>query len=271
MESTMAMAAFRSPTSPRQEGFGQLATAPSRKESLAIVSTGSRLCGVAAYTAALRRQLSDAFDITVFDLDQYLLRSRHGRDIYRRFCWLSAAAPRLSVTFHTLLMPPHFDVTGFVKALATGKFKTAARLQADFNRAGLLSYGIARQLRRMQRQKQVSAIVHNRRDRYDATCLYGIRLVFDHPLSFLGAGEVEAIRGGAARRRFAMLDDWPPDATLIGVFGFLNEYKGIGTAIQALHYLPDNHHLLIFGGIHPREIAPRQPRHPYIASLFDDA
>ncbi len=303
----MAMAAFRSPTSPRQEGFGQLATAPSRKESLAIVSTGSRLCGVAAYTAALRRQLSDAFDITVFDLDQYLLRSphrrvrkladrhikeicdaigrfdvvnlqlehgtlgRHGRDIYRRFCWLSAAAPRLSVTFHTLLMPPHFDVTGFVKALATGKFKTAARLQADFNRAGLLSYGIARQLRRMQRQKQVSAIVHNRRDRYDATCLYGIRLVFDHPLSFLGAGEVEAIRGGAARRRFAMLDDWPPDATLIGVFGFLNEYKGIGTAIQALHYLPDNHHLLIFGGIHPREIVPGQPRHPYIASLFDDA
>jgi hypothetical protein len=28
---------------------------------------------------------------------------------------------------------------------------------------------------------------------------------------------------------------------------------------------------LIFGGVHPREIAPRQPRHPYIASLFDDA
>src|SRR5712692_6651747 len=142
MESTMAMAAFRSPTSPSQEGFGQLATAPSRKESLAIVSTGSRLCGVAAYTAALRRQLGDAFDITVFDLDQYLLRSphrrvrtladrhikeicgeirrldvvnlhlehvtlrRYGRDIYRRFCWLTAAAPRLSVFFLILLLPP---------------------------------------------------------------------------------------------------------------------------------------------------------------------
>jgi len=301
------MPAFRSLTLLRPEGFGQLGTAPSRKESLAIVSTSSRLCGIAAYTAALQRQLTDAFDITVFDLDQYLLRSphrrvrkiadrhikeicdairrfdvvnlqlehgtlgRHGRDIYRRFCWLTAAAPRLSVTFHTLMTPPHSDTTGFVKALVTGKFKTAARLQADFNRASLLSYGIARQLRRMQRRKQVSAIVHNPRDRYDARCLYGIRHVFDHPLSFLAAGEVAALRSGAQRRRFAMLDDLPPDATLIGVFGFLNEYKGLGTAIQALHYLPENHHLLIFGGVHPREIVPGQARHPYIASLFDHA
>ncbi len=303
----MAKPAFRSPNSLHREGFGQLAAPPSRKESLAIISAGSRLCGIAAYTAALRRQLGDAFDITVFDLDQYLLRSRHrrvrtladrhikdicgeirrfdvvnlqlehgtlgrhGRDIYRRFCWLTAAAPRLSVTFHTLLMPPHFDATGFLKALATGRFKTAARLQADFSRAGLLSYGIARQLRRIQRQKQVSAIVHNRRDLYDARCLYGIRHVFDHPLSFLGAAEVEAILGGAQRRRFAMLDHLPADAVLIGAFGFLNEYKGVGTAIQALHYLPENHHLLIFGGVHPREIVPGQPRHPYIASLFDRA
>jgi glycosyltransferase involved in cell wall biosynthesis len=303
----MTMSAFRSPTSLRPEGFGRLATAPSRKESLAIVSTASRLCGIGAYTAALRRQLSDAFDITVFDLDQYLLRSPHrrvrkladrhikdiceairrfdvvnlqlehgtlgrnGRDIYRRFCWLTAAAPRLSVTFHTLLMPPNFDAARFLKALAMGKFDTAARLQADFSRTSLLSYGIARQLRRMQRQKQVSAIVHNRRDRYDAQCLYGVRHVFDHPLSFLGAAEVEAVRSGAQRRHFAMLDDLPTDARLIGVFGFLNEYKGIGTAIQALHYLPENHHLLIFGGVHPREIVPGRPRHPYIASLFDDA
>jgi glycosyltransferase involved in cell wall biosynthesis len=68
-----------------------------------------------------------------------------------------------------------------------------------------------------------------------------------------------------------MLDDLPSDAVMIGVFGFLNEYKGIGTAIQALQYLPNNHHLLVFGGIHPQEIAARQPRHPYISSLFEGA
>jgi len=303
----MTMPVFRIPTSLRPAGFGQRATPPSRKESLAIVSPGSKLCGIAAYTAALQRQLSDAFEITVFDLNQYLLRSphhrvrkladrhikevcrairrfdvvnlqlehgtlgRYGRDIYRRFCWLTEAAPRLSVTFHTLPLPPSFDSTAFMKALATGRLKTAARMQADFHRAHLLSSGIARQLRRAQRRKQVSAVVHNRRDRYDASCLYGIRQVYDHPLSFLGAADAEALRNGASRQRFAMLDDLPPDTALIGVFGFLNEYKGIGTAIQALRYLPENHHLLIFGGIHPHEIVEGRPRHPYIASLFDDA
>ena len=61
------------------------------------------------------------------------------------------------------------------------------------------------------------------------------------------------------------------NAVLVGVFGFLNEYKGITTAIQALRYLPANHHLLIFGGVHPQEIAHRQPRHPYISTLFEHA
>jgi glycosyltransferase involved in cell wall biosynthesis len=303
----MAMPAFRSRTSLHPAGFTRHAAPPSRKQSLAIVSTSSKLCGIAAYTAALRRQLADAFDITVFDLDQYLLRSpyrrvrrlgdrhikeicrairrfdvvnlqleygtlgRYSHDIYRRFCWLTEAAPRLSVTFHTLLMPPGFDTTGFLKALAMLRFKTAARMQADFRRTRKLSHGIARQLRRIQRHKQVSAIVHNRRDLHDARYLYGVRQVFDHPLSYLGAGEVEAIRGDASRDRFAMLADLPNDAVLIGVFGFLNEYKGIGTAIEALQYLPANHHLLIFGGVHPHEIVSHQPRHPYISSLFDNA
>jgi hypothetical protein len=188
----MAMPAFRSNTSIHPEGYGQLATMPSRKESLAIVSTSSKLCGIAAYTAALRRQLDDAYDITVFDLDQYLMRNphrsvrkladrhikeicgairrfdivnlqleygtlgRYGSDIHRRFCWLTEAAPRLSVSFHTLLMPPGFDATGFTKALLTFKFKTTARMQADFRRTHLLSRGIARQLRRVQRHKPVS-------------------------------------------------------------------------------------------------------------------
>src|SRR5262249_33981468 len=141
MESTVAPSLFRSPTALHPEGFGRLASPPAAKPSLAIVATSSKLCGVAAYTAVLRRQLGDAFDITMFDLDQYLLRSRHrrvrrlanhhireisaalprfdyvnlqleygtlgryGSDIYHRFCALTAAAPRLSVTFHSLLMP----------------------------------------------------------------------------------------------------------------------------------------------------------------------
>jgi glycosyltransferase involved in cell wall biosynthesis len=303
----MAISAFRSPVLFDRERSKPAAAPPSRRETLAVISTTSRLCGIAAYTAALQRQLDDAFEITVFDLNQYLMRNphrrvrrladrhikeicrqlrgfdavnlqleygtlgRYGNDIYRRFRWLTEAAPRLSVTFHTLLMPPAFDAATFAKALATLRFKSAVRMRAEYHRAHLLSYGIARQLRRLQRRKPTSAIVHNRRDLHDARYLYGIRQVFDHPLSFLGGAEAAAIRDGASRQRFAILDELAPDAVLLGVFGFLNEYKGLGTAIQTLQHLPKNYHLLIFGGLHPHEIAPRQPLHPYIASLFHQA
>ncbi|MGE0259428.1 MAG: hypothetical protein AB7T18_11805, partial [Alphaproteobacteria bacterium] len=296
---------FRAAGAHRVGRASPVAGPPPRKETLAIVSTGSKLCGIAAYTAAVRRQLDDIFDITVFDLNQYLMRNpnprvqkladrqvkeicrairqfdavnlqleygtlgRFGPDIYRRFCWLTDAAPRLSVTFHSLQAQPIFDLAAFAKALATFKFKTAAQMHGSFRRAHLLSHGIARQLRRVQGHKQVSAIVHNRRDRNDVRYLYGIRDVFDHPLAYLSLHETEGLRGRASRRDFPMLDALPDDAVLIGVFGFINEYKGIATAIQALQHLPMNYHLLIFGGVHPQEIAARQPRHPYISKLFE--
>jgi hypothetical protein len=124
----------------------------------------------AAYTAALERQLADAFDITVFDLDQYLMGSRQrrvrrladrqvkqigralhgfdlvnlqlehgtlgrsGSDIFRRFCWLTKAAPRLMVTFHSLPLPPAFDAAAFFRAVATLNFKAAAQLHSSFRR-----------------------------------------------------------------------------------------------------------------------------------------
>jgi glycosyltransferase involved in cell wall biosynthesis len=68
-----------------------------------------------------------------------------------------------------------------------------------------------------------------------------------------------------------MFSRLPEDAVLVGVFGFLDEYKGFGTAIRALHHLPKNYHLLIFGGIHPNQIAGHGPVHPYLASLFGEA
>jgi len=136
------MFAFRARVGSGLQAFSNAAVPPPRKERLAIVATGSKLCGIAAYTAALQRQLGDSFDIRLFELDQYLMRSPYKRvrkladaqineicrqlrifdavnlqleygtlggdakDRYRRFCWLAAAAPRLSVTFHTLLRPP---------------------------------------------------------------------------------------------------------------------------------------------------------------------
>ena len=105
--------------------------------------------------------------------------------------------------------------------------------------------------------------------RLDERHLHDFRRVFDHPLSFLSSGDVETVMSHASRRRFTQLDPLPKDAKLIGVFGFLNDYKGFGTVVRALHHLPDDYHLLIFGGVHPNEIAARTAVHPYVASLLD--
>lgn len=272
---------------------------------LALISTYSELCGIAAYTRSLEKQLADVFDVTVFDLNQYLLRNTHrrvrkfgdrhiveicrelkdfdavnlqlehgtlgrrARDIFRRFSWIARAAPRLSVTFHTMIDATAFDYGRWLRAIMQFRFGEAAAMRSDYNRAHLLSAGIATRLRRAQRFKPVAIVVHTRRDMWHMRYVHGLRNVYDHPLSFLSGSEVDAIRSTASRRRFPMLDAVPSDARLVGVFGFIGRYKGFETVIRALHHLPPDHHLLIFGGVHPNEIRAHQPIDPVVSSLFE--
>jgi hypothetical protein len=156
--------------SPRamDEPTGNIAALPMRRPRLAIVSTRNTLCGIAAYTQALERHFADVFDITVFDLDQYLLRGRHLRvralgdrhikdicrdlarfeavnlqleygtlgasasDVCRRFSWLVTAAPQVSVTFHSLTRPPIFPLADFAKAIFTIRWRTALDIADAF-------------------------------------------------------------------------------------------------------------------------------------------
>src|SRR5580698_173059 len=172
--------------SPPDGPSASLAALPPRRRRLAIVSTRNKLCGIAAYTHALERQLADLFDLTVFDLDQYLLRGRHRRvralgdrhikdicaeiagfdavnlqlefgtlgrsakDIHRRFRWLVDASPRLSVTFHTLKRPSDFSWADFLHAIVKLKWQRAGGLRAGYARERTLSEGIAKQLRYAQ-------------------------------------------------------------------------------------------------------------------------
>lgn len=272
---------------------------------LAVVSTYNSLCGIASYTRSLEKTLEDVFDITVFNLDQYLLRATHRRvrrfadrhvreicreirefdavnlqlehgtlgsvrrDIHRRFCWILRAAPRISVTFHTVFVTEAFDYWTYAKELGRFNLTKATALIRNYRRARLLSAGIAKQLRRAQKIKPVSVIVHTRRDHAHMKYVYGLRNVFDHPLSFLSTADIAAVHETATRRRFAILDEVSDEAKLIGVFGFFGRYKGFETVIRALHHLPEQYHLLIFGGVHPNEIKAHQTIDPVLSSLFE--
>jgi glycosyltransferase involved in cell wall biosynthesis len=271
---------------------------------LAIVSTYDELCGIAGYTRALEAQLRPHMDVTVFNLDQYLLRSPHRRvqklgdahiadiaaqlrdfdsvniqlehgtlgrmprPILRRFARLAKAAPALSVTFHTVLSDNPLPWEEIWRHLRRGAISAAGATISDNIRAGLLSRGLYGLLRRMQHRKPVQAILHTKRDMRLLRDVYRLRHVHHHPLSFVDAPRAQAIRAAATREPLPALRNIPDGAKLIGSFGFLSPYKGFETAIRALRHLPDDHHLLIFGGIHPQTIRRNQPLDPYIAELL---
>jgi glycosyltransferase involved in cell wall biosynthesis len=142
-------------------------------------------------------------------------------------------------------------------------------MRSAYMRANRLSAGIARRLRRAQRFKPVALVVHTRRDLLHMKYVHGMRNVYDHPLSFIDCAEAQAVRRSASRAQFPVLDAVPAQSRLIGVFGFLGRYKGFDTVIRALHHLPEEFHLLIFGGVHPNEIRQHQPIDPVVSSFFD--
>jgi hypothetical protein len=265
------------------------------------------MCGIAGYTRALEQQLRPHADVTVLDLDQYLLRSPHRRvqqladrhikemawglkdydavniqleygtlgrtqkQIVRRLGVLGRAAPALSVTFHTVLGHEALDWSRLGVSLITGRINRAAQTIGGWRRGRGIAGRTYALLRSLQRSKHVHAIVHTKRDARLLHDVFRIRNVDHHPLSFIGSEQAEKTRQVTTRTQFPTLSSLPTGAKLIGSFGFLSPYKGFETALRALRYLPDDHHLLIFGGVHPQSIKQHQSLDPYIQTLLDEA
>jgi FkbM family methyltransferase len=62
-------------------------------------------------------------------------------------------------------------------------------------------------------------------------------------------GPAHAVDIAAARRRLGL----DPDATVLGIFGYLSANKGYRTVLQALERLPERFQLLLAGGPHPND------------------
>lgn len=281
-----------------------------RKPRLAIVSTFDELCGIAGYTRHLVKQIAADFDIEVFDLDQFMMRSTNRRvrkvadqmirdichrltgfdfvnvqleygilgrkrdDIIRRFGMIAASAPSLSVTFHTILPQEPFPWAELDARRRGSGLGAALKVISRHRNDKVLTSRVYGLLRKLQLQKLVNVIVHTRRDARVMKYVNGLDNIFDHPLAFLSRGEVKSLREGTTRSDFPALADLSADTKLIGVFGFISEYKGFDTAIRALYSLPDNYHIALFGGIHPNEIKPanylnESSVNPYLRKLLD--
>ncbi|WP_325101117.1 glycosyltransferase family protein [Paraburkholderia kururiensis] len=275
------------------------------RPKLAVISTYDELCGIASYARAIVRQLSPWFDITVFDLDQYVFRHRsrrmrkmanmeierickalkafdcvnvqleHGifgrnkRDAYRRICRIIAAAPRLCITFHTVFESEGTNwkaVRAMLRDFQVGR--AWSEMIGSRQESTLLGQGIYSAIRRAQWKKKVSVVVHTRREAKTLRLVERISNVHDHPLAYYSEADARVYTGTAKRNDFPLLSALGNDDILLGCFGFTGSYKGIDTALRALHLLPENYHLAIFGGVHPEAIQRGVPLDPYIAELL---
>lgn len=279
---------------------------PGERPRLAIVSTYNELCGIAAYTHRLERYLDDVFDVEVLKLDQALLRSdlprrmklaeRHidelcarlrefphaniqyepgtlgptARIAYRRFKRLAEASGSLSVTFHTFVRGEGLPLLRVAKDLARLRPGRAAESVREWWRKRAIGTRVFGLLKRLQKTRHVALIVHTKREATTLTLDLDFKNVHDHPLAFLRDEDVAEARAEATRADFPALGDLPPDAKLIGVFGFVAPYKGTLTAVRAMRYLPEDYHLAIFGGVHPAEIREKVDLNPYLGQILDE-
>jgi len=270
------------------------------KPKLAIISTFDELCGIAGYTKALVPQLEDYFEVTVFDLDQFFFRSEaksvqkladaeirricdalpdfdvvniqleHGtlgrskKAIFRRFETLVEASPRLCVTFHTILQATPFPWKEWARSMVKLRLDKAIGLVSAHKGNKLLSTELYKRLR----DSNSSVIVHTRRDMRMLKYVHRIEKIFDHPLAFYPQHIVDHVRRTATRNDFPRLGKLPDGTVLLGCFGFVSKYKGIDVALRALRLLPENFHLVIFGGLHPNEIKKGIPLDNYLSDLI---
>jgi len=261
-----------------------------RRPKLAMISSYTKFCGIAAYTRRLEKYLADSFDIEVLELDQELLRKdtprrmkladRHIDELcarlaefdevniqwepgtlgpnakvaFKRLRKLVKASPNVSHTFHTFEPDESLPLGAMLRDALILKPRRAMDRARHWYRVRWIGAKPFALLKSESKRKRVSLIVHTKREARTLELDYGFTNVFHHPLSFLRDEDVAEATAGASRDKFPQIAGIHPDAKLIGVFGFIAPYKGTITAVRALRSLPRDYHLLVFGGIHPASI-----------------
>jgi glycosyltransferase involved in cell wall biosynthesis len=271
---------------------------------LAIVSTYNENCGNASYTHALKCAFSKYIEVDVIPLDLFLLQGTSpalikagdwhikeicekfkaydyiniqfegglygGRisDILRRIKRLIDAAPNLTLTMHRV----DTDIFPLSKSIALGiksKSYKAFKSSVGAGKFSNLSQSVVKYCYKSSLKKNVWIKVHTRRESRAVKIIFRNDKVFDYPLVFLTPEQRSLALANSDRNGFLAKHGFAPDDKVIGLFGYLSDYKGIETAIQALTFLPKEYKLGLFGSQHPQTVKRNEPISPYLKSLFE--
>ncbi|PHS02964.1 MAG: hypothetical protein COA78_19550 [Blastopirellula sp.] len=271
--------------------------------TLAIISAYECLCGIADYTYFLVQSLSKFADVTIYELDTEVFQqggrsSRedainqlavmcdeikqfdavniqfepgtlgyNSRVAFKRYQQIVDAAPAVSVTFHTFLNHVK-ESRGFWKELSHLHLFRAFLGRSHSRSKKFITGKPVSYLKQAGNEKQASFIVHTQRESKRLARQYGVRkeCVFDHPLSYLNNEMIADLKPSRMLKSLRL----PKDTILLGVFGFISEYKGTDLAVEMIQELPSNYHLLIAGSIHPAESRSLMANmHPYLRTIVD--
>jgi glycosyltransferase involved in cell wall biosynthesis len=261
------------------------------KKRMAIVSSYSESCGNAAFTKVLKNSIEQNFSdctVDVMELDLVLLQSieRHARkkadkhilaicdlmkdydqvniqmeaglygtlphDITRRLKWLVQANKNTTITLHS----PRLVQNGQSSSRSALKKIIQLKLVSGLKELIASTYSnihvsINHKILQIAAKEKSRLIVHTPRAKKQIEIYFDYKNVTLHPLKFVSDNYQPSREFYNLLRSQLPLD---PDDILIGLFGYISQYKGHEDALKALERLPNHFKILIAGRQHPQTI-----------------
>lgn len=291
----------------KQERVSEKGVKPTMRKKLAIISSYNESCGNASYTEVLRREFSKYYDVEVLPLPQFLLKSpfqeviKKGNKyiddlakqlkefdyvniqfeaglfgntqkiIFNRVTKLIKESKNLIVTMHRVDMPRSFFDKSLLKLILKFKFFEAVKYYRN-NKFYNLYRDIVKLLDKKNKRAEGHAaiIVHTKREKTNIQEVFDFQEVYDFPITFLNQEQRKHQRTAGEREQFIKRYGFDASDKIIGLFGFVSEYKGFDTVLKALKYLPPNYKVAFFGRQHPMSIVDNMPVDPYISRLISE-
>jgi len=261
------------------------------KRRMAIVSSYSESCGNAAFTKVLKNSIEQNFSnctVDVMELDLVLLQSieRHARkkadkhilgicdlmkdydqvniqmeaglygtlphDIIRRFKWLVQANKNTTITLHSPRLVQNGQSSSRSALKKIIQFKLVSGIKELIGSTySNIHVSINNKILKIAVKEKSRIIVHTPRAKKQIEIYFDYKNVTLHPLKFVNDDYQPS---GVFFNRLRSQLPIDQDDILIGLFGYISQYKGHEDALKALERLPKNYKILIAGRQHPQTI-----------------
>lgn len=271
-------------------------------KKISIVSSYSDSCGNAYFTKVLEKSIHNiGYEVKCVELDLDLTQSidfktrkkadRHiddlcaeikqsdacniqleaglygtiPHDIFNRIKKLCLSNERMSVTLHS---PRIFNANpaaqrDAIRDILKGKLIVGFKKYLNHKKNSIHTE-INRRIIKFLAKKNIPIIVHTTRAKKQIDLFFNYKNVFVHPLKFVSPTNIIDVEKIKNLRKTYKLND---DDYIVGMFGYVNDYKGHMTALKAMEIMPKNYKLFIFGRVHPQTIEVKELINPYIERM----